>query len=353
MADLKVALIDRRNGVHGGNTPNNWNIRKWANTTGNLQGGENTYALIAAFGEVMMGMCEAGTDFQPLTEYDIIYMRMRNPNEELPHIKRMRETCPKPKIIIYTDEWVNFKTEDLAKKQKWKEVADTVDAITCGFGKKYTEEIFKGLDINNFYHLPYAGDVRFWKTKYKPYSKKGNYITGMWHLRSFFGQGTGDLKHTDTFNVLQHLCKTHGVGAKFFLNFDGRKHVNHIREYLNKISFKCELITHVSNAEFDEIMSKSLLFYEEYPTPAYSRATVVSACVGTPSISNYLNDPSRVCFPELTVNNKDINAVKRIGDKLLSDAGYWKEQAKYGREAVEYYNYPAYRDRIIQLVDTL
>ena len=352
MAEMKVALLDRRYGTHGGHSPNNWVIRNASPDLGDIGRGENTYSIIDAFGSVMSGSVENGSNFNDLTEYDAIIMRVRYPIGETPHIRRLREACPKPKLIAYTDEWVNYKTEDL-HKHGFKELSENVDAIVCGFGKEYQQEIFEGMGITNYHHLAYGGDVSFWKKFYRPFSKKSNYIVGMWHLRSIIGQGAGDLRHTDTFDALQHICKENGVKAKFFLNYDGAKHINFIRDYLNRISFDCELIKHVSNTEFNEIMSKAKLFYEEYPTPAYSRATVVSACVGTPSISNYLNDPSRICFPDLTVENKDIDGVKRLGDKLLSDKIFWKDQAKQGRNNVEYYNYHALKDRIIQLVNTI
>ena len=119
------------------------------------------------------------------------------------------------------------------------------------------------------------------------------------------------------------------------------------------MNLNCEFLTHSHNEEFMDIMSRSKLFIEEYPSPAFSRATPVSAAVGTPSISTYYNEPSTKCFPDLTIDYEEWNTSIDIGSKLLGDKTFWKQQAKYGYDTCNYYWYPAHRDRIIQLVNTL
>ena len=354
MVEIKIALLDRRFGSESGNIPNSWIIKKTNSNVSECARGENTFALIDAFGETMTGSIEMETEYNDLTEYDAIYMRVRNPVEELNAIKKIRETCPKTVMIAYTDEWVNFNTIEKMQKYKFKELSETVDAVVCGFGLNYSQEIFDKLEIKNYYHSPYAGDVGYWKQWYRPYSRKSNYIVGMWHLRSIFGQGRGDVQHETTFKVMNHLQKRFDVDCKFFLNFDGWKYEGIIREKMKELGINCELIKHIPNdADFNEVLSKARLFIEEYPSPSYSRATVVSACVGTPQISTYLNDPSRVCFPNLTVNYGETEKMYGLGRKLLENEQFNKKQVKIAQTNVEYYNYPQYKNRIIQLVNKL
>jgi len=351
---MKTALLDRRFGTHGGSgkTADSWSTRHgidWDNRSYTGQG--NTFAFIDAFGEVMTGPIEAGTDYSVLKDYDLVYLRIRGGNELEP-ITNLRETCPNTILIGYTDEYTGF--YGLTPNSWISNISKQLDAMTCGFGQKYEKYVFDLMGVDNYHSCPYASDVQHWKQwGPKPREEKNFEIAGMWHIRSYMAQGRGDRLHTRTMKVFKEIQNKHGIKCSFFLNFDGWKLEEQIRAYCNSIGLEVDLIKHIPNSEFNEKLSSSLLFFEEYPSPAHSRATVVSAAVGTPQLSTELNEPSTHCFPDLTVEYGDWNKIIRLSDKLITDEDFWTEQRDMGLEKCEYYWYPAFKERIMKLYTEL
>ena len=159
---MKVALLDRRFGTSEGVNPdrrNNWSIRhgmpEWFNI--GYSGNGNTFSFMDAFQEIMTGPSESGTDYTPLKDYDLVYIRARGA-DEIESTRVLRETCPDPIIIVYTDEWVNFKW---FRPDSWiTAISKNVDAVTCGFGEPYEKQAFGLMGVNNYHHCPYGGDGR-------------------------------------------------------------------------------------------------------------------------------------------------------------------------------------------------
>jgi len=351
---MKTALLDRRFGTHGGSgkTANNWLVRRgklWDNPTHIGQG--NTFSFIDTFGDVMTGPIEYGTDYSILKDYDLVYLRIRD-GSELGPITNLRRTCPEPILIGYCDEWIN--NYGLTPMSWIAHVAIQLDAITCGFGYPYEKRAFDSMGINNYYHIPYSSDVMHWK-KWgpKPLEDKDFLTAGMWHMRSFLAQGRGDRIHGLTMRTMKKLQDKHGIECCFFLNFDGWKLEDSIRSYCNHIGLEIDLLKHMHNYEFNEKLSSCLLFFEEYPCPAHSRATVVSAAVGTPQISTDMNEPSTHCFPDLTVRFGEWGEVEQLANRLITDEEFWTEQRDAGLKNCEYYWYPAFKERIMSLYTEL
>lgn len=144
-----------------------------------------------------------------------------------------------------------------------------------------------------------------------------------------------------------------GVQCKFFTNFDGRNFISVLKDEIDNQGVDCELIPHVDSSEFRETMSESKVFFEEYLCPSFSRATVVSAAVGTPSISTDMNEPSTGCFPDLTFQYPNKLQALKLGRKLLDDNDFWKQQSKTGYDNSEYYYYPAFKERLMNLYEEL
>lgn len=351
---MKVALLDRRFGTSEGVNPdrrNNWSIRhgmpEWYS---NYSGNGNTFSFMDAFGEIMTGPSESGTDYTPLIDYDLVYIRARGP-AEISSTADLNETCPKPVKIVYTDEWINQRSFDTSS---WiTEISKNVDAVTCGFGEPYEKEAFAQLGIDNYYHCPYGGDIHSWSKWYKPMEEREHAVAGMWHMRSFKEQGRGTKIHRRTLDTLRTLQHKFGVKCYFFLNFDGWKLETEIQQYTNAIGLEVELLKHMPNNEYNEKMASVRLFLEEYPCPAYSRATVVSAAVGTPQVGNDMNEPATGCFPDLTPKYGDWNTWNQLAGRLISDDEFWLEQSEAGRENAWYYYYPAVKERLLALYNKL
>jgi len=350
---MKTALLDRRFGSHDPRkTADTWILRHgvdWDNPNQTGQG--NTFALIDTFGEVMTGPLEISANYDIIKGYDLIYCRVRGA-AAVEALRKLRMTCRDSIIILYSDEWVGF--SNFTPNTWLTRASKYVDAVTCGFGPKYEAEAFRQMGINNYWHCPYGSAVNHWR-KYgpQPREERENVVAGMWHIRSFMQQGRGDRQHSVTLRVLRALQERHGVDCWFFLNFDGWKLEKAIRNYADGIGLKVELLKHMPNNEFNKRMASAILFFEEYPCPAYSRATVVSAAVGTPQISTDMNEPSLGCFPDLTVDYGDWGRVLHLADKLITDEAFWKEQRDKGLTNVDYYWYPALRTRIMNLYNHL
>jgi hypothetical protein len=346
MADLKVALLDRRFGTHGGKPKNTWKLAV------NQTGEGNTFAYLGAFSRVMTGSIERGTDYSILKDYDLVVLRVRDPKNELVPIQDLRNNTSAV-ILAYCDEWVNYDNEQMII-QKFPELSETVNAVICGFGKHYQEDAFKDIGVTNFHSLPYASDIDVWRKYFTPLERrKGNYITGMYHIRSHIGRGKGDKIHTKTLDALAWAQREYSVECKMFLNYDGHCVLNDMEQYASRIGLRCEFLPHMHNDEFYKIMSQSMLFIEEYPTPAHSRATVVAACTGTPQISTYYNEPSRLCYPDSTIHYDDWNEYKYHVDRLLTDDDYWTYISDMAFVLSHHYSYWALKDRVIELYDRL
>lgn len=353
---MKIALLDKRLGTHGGHEANTWRQLKGVDITNNAYfGAENTFAIMEAVGELTGGPLEEGTDYSVLEDYDLIYVRLRGniygPEDGHLRMEELRKAVPHPIIIAYCDEWVNH--IDWTPKTWVGKAAKFADAITCGFGPKYEGKAFRKMGITNYYHLPYAGPVNHWKNWFKPRIKKKFVVAGMWHIRSFLQQGRGDAVHTRTLEIFKYLQNRHDMECWFFLNFDGWKSKELIQESADQRGLKIKLLEHMSNTAFHETMADALIFIEEYPCPSFSRATVVSAAVGTPQIGTDMNEPSIGCFPDLTINYGDWKRWRTLADRLIEDEDFWVEQRDAGFKNCNYYWYPAFKQRLIDLYNEL
>ena len=172
-------------------------------------------------------------------------------------------------------------------------------------------------------------------------------------MRASKEQGRGDKVHSDTIKLMSRLQREFGVKCYFFLNFDGWKMEEAILRYAKRYDLDIKLLKHMNNEEFNDKMASPLLFFEEYPCPAFSRATVVSAAVGTPQISTDMNEPSTMCFPDLTVPHGDMKKVYQLAKRLITDKDFWQEQSDAGVKNCEYYYYPALKERILNLYNKL
>lgn len=346
---MKAVLLDRRLGSHGGHDPQRWLIRQSAEIKHKGgKGHENTFAFIDAFGEVMTGSLETVTDYTPIKDYDLIYVRMRQ-YTGLNGLKKLRNTCKNSIIVLYIDEWVNFinftPNTWISKASKY------VDAVTSGFGAEYEKEAFRNMGVKNYYHLPYAGPTNYWKTWFRPREEKEFAVVGMWHIRSCMQQGRGDRIHSQTLRTLRYLQNKHGIECWFFLNFDGWKAEEEIKKYIGNSDIK--LLRHMPNFAFNEKMASALLFIEEYPCPCFSRGTVVSAAVGTPQVGNDMNEPSTRCFPDLTVKFGNWEEWTNLADRLITDEKFWTEQRDQGFKNVDYYNSHGFKERMLELYKKL
>jgi hypothetical protein len=302
------------------------------------------------FDEVMTGPLDKHADYNILKDYDLVYLRIRG-NDEPNYIKNLRVTCPDSILIGYTDEWVNFRNFPL---NTWIYHASLyLDAITCGFGEPHERKAFQMMGIKNYYHLPYAGPIKKWAKWYKPLEEKEFAIAGMWHMRSIKEQGRGDRVHSMTLKIFKEIQNRTGCNCYFFLNFDGHKTLNAIRSYAINLGLKCKFLKHMSNSDFNEKMASVRVFFEEYQCPAYSRATVVSAAVGTPQVGNDMNEPSQGCFPDLTSKFGDWSKNRDDIYRLMTDDKFWIQQSVEGQNNCEYYYYPAYQKRLLDLYNHL
>jgi len=348
---VKVALLDRRFGKHGGHKPEDyWRERQgveWRNPDQCGQG--NTFAFIDAFGEVMTGPLEVGVDYSLLKDYDLLYLRMRDGNCGLA-TKRLRETCSKPVIIGYTDELVNSGINDLHPHKGWiYEVSKHIDVMISSFPEKYERPKHEKLGITNWEYCPYGSDVFHWKQWYN--EDKANVVAGMWHMRSFMRGGMGDRIHSQTFSIMRKLQKYYDVECVFFLNFDGWKLEPQIREHVDSIGLDVKLVRHVQNNVFNEMLSKCKVFMEEYQCPNYSRATVVSAGVGTPQVGTDMNTPSNVLFPFTTTEHGNWEEFLSKAEQLLGDEKFYRTVQTKALNMTNQFYYPMLKKRILELYE--
>lgn len=346
---MKVALLDRRFGTHDErNTIENWKIKKGIEWYTNQSGQGNTYAFIDAFGKVTTGPLEVGADYSRLKDFDLLYLRIRS-SPCAKATKQLRETCSKPVIIGYSDELVGANINNMSGYEWLREASEHVDVMTSSFPEKYDRPKHEGLGIKNWMFCPYGSDVYHWNEWAKPLSEKKNIVSGMWHIRSFMRGGYGDRLHSRTFLVMKSLQEKFGVECRFFLNFDGWKQESKIREYTNSLRLNVELVKHVPNSQFNSMLAESKIFMEEYQCPNYSRATVVSASVGTPQIGTDMNTPSNKLFPEVTTTHGDWDIFLQFAERLLVDKQFYLDVQRKGLERTEYFYYPALRERILKL----
>lgn len=139
----------------------------------------------------------------------------------------------------------------------------------------------------------------------------------------------------------------------FFLNFDGHKSKEAIQDYADTLELDVKLLEHMSNTAFHETMADMLFFVEEYQCPSFSRATVVSAAVGTPQLGTDMNEPAIGCFPDLTIKHGDWGRWYELASKLIDDPKFWAEQRDIGVRNCSYYWYPAFKERLMTLYSKL
>jgi len=347
---VKVALLDRRFGTHGGHDRTYWLVRKgveWYNK--DQTGSGNTFAFIDTFGDVMTGPLESGTDYRILQDYDLAFLRARGYDCMLA-TKQLRETCPNLVIICYTDELVNESINDIRPRRGWiYEISQYVDRVVCSFPAKYDKPKFDKLGATNYEYCPYAGDVHHWKQWYT--ETKQNIVAGMFHLRSFMRGGCGTYEHQTTFGILRRLQKKYGVKIRFFLNFDGHKAVPRIRQFVGDLNV--ELVQHVHSPAFNTMLAETKVFIEEYQAPNYARSTVVSACVGTPQVGTDMNTPSNVLFPETTVPHGDWDGFVERCERLLTDDEFYKDVQAKALKRSSYFYYPRFRGRVLRMYNMI
>ena len=351
MCKLKVALLERRFGSHDPrHSKNEWRIRSGVEWYNNDQVGQgNTFAFIDAFGDVMTGPLESGSDYSVVKDYDLLYVRLRDHNCAK-EVKQLRETCPNPVIIAYSDELVGSHINDLRYHDSWMYDASLyVDVLTSSFPAKYDRPKHEKLGITNWQHLPYAGDVNHWKQWYN--SNKHNIVAGMWHIRSFMRGGCGTPEHQQTFDIMRQLRNRFGVELRFFLNFDGHKVVPRIRKYIGNL--EVELVPHMNNPEFNTLLAETKVFLEEYQCPNYARSTVVSACVGTPQVGTDMNTPSNILFPETTVTHNDWGGFIARCERLLTDQQFYNDVQARALKRSSYFYYPRFRGRILRMYNKI
>lgn len=354
--DLKVCLLDRRFGKHGGSgkTKPYW-VKKHGKDWKNKQhfGQENTFAFVDAFDTndgVLCGAIEKGEDYTRLKDFDILYLRIRGP-EGVVAIKRMREQCHRPVIIGYCDELVNWRIPPDFNHVQWiAEVSKYVDVLTSSFPEKYERPKHEALGITNWEFCPYAGDVLWWRNYYQ--EQKEREISGMWHIRSFMRGGFGDVLHSQTFKTMKYLQDEYNVKCRFFLNFDGWKSLPLIEPYVKHLGLEVELTKHTGSQDiFNKLMANTRVFMEEYQSPAYSRATVVSAAVGTPQVGTDMNTPSNILFPELTVQHGDWDGFREKVELLLTNDSFYRDIQAKGLYRTSYFYYEQFKERILKLYE--
>jgi len=344
---MKTALLDRRFGTHDSrNTIDNWKVKKGAEWYSEQTGQGNTYAFIDAFGEVMVGPLEKGANYSILKDYDLIYARLRaSPCAEA--IKQLREECPDPVIIGYSDELVNANINYLGGYTWLCEASKHMDVLTSSFPEKYERPKHEKLGIKNWMFCPYGSSVNSWKRYYN--EDKKNMVAGMWHIRSFMRGGCGDKIHSRTFQIMKNLQDEYGVECIFFLNFDGWKLIPQITPYVEGIGLEVELVKHLPNSEFNARLAECKVFMEEYQCPNYSRATVVSASVGTPQVGTDMNTPSNVLFPDTTSIHNDWETYQKMAERLLTDKQFYKRVQTQSLNNSEYFYYNKLKERILKL----
>jgi len=351
MNELKTALIERRFGTHDSrNTKENWKFKQgvpWYNPDYNGNG--NTFSFIDAFGKVMTGPLEDGVDYRIVKDYDLLYVRLRE-GKCAEAVKQLREQCPNPVIIAYTDELINESIHDLRFRKHWiYDASKYVDVVTSSFPEKYERPKYEKIGLMNWKPCPYGSDVMSWRKWYKPLKEKDNVIAGMWHIRSYMRGGTGTREHAQSLEIMKSIKKDFDVKCVFFLNFDGHKVEHLIRKYANAIGLDVKLVKHVPNQQFYEMLSKCKVFFEEYQCPTYSRATVVSANVGTPQVGTDMNTPSIVCFPDTTVIHGDWNSFVDKIKRLLSDNKFYMATQEKALLMSKYFYYPSLKERLMKL----
>jgi len=344
---MLTALLDRRFGTHDErNILDNWKVKKGVEWYSDQSGSGNTYAFIDAFGEVMTGPLEAGADFSVLKDYDLLYLRLRAEGCA-EATKQLREQCPDPVIIGYSDELVNANINYMGGYKWLCEASKYIDVLSSSFPEKYERPKHEALGITNWEFCPYGSDVYHWRKWYR--EKKENIVSGMWHIRGYMRGGVGDRIHSRTFQIMKYLQNKYGVECRFFLNFDGHKSLPLIKSYTDSIDLDVELVKHVPNSRFNEMLAESKVFMEEYQCPNYSRATVVSASVGTPQVGTDMNTPSNILFQYTTSIHGDWNDYISKAEQLLTDEVFYRTIQKKALNMSSYFYYPALKERILKL----
>jgi len=240
-----------------------------------------------------------------------------------------------------------------------REASEYMDVLTSSFPEKYERPKHEALGIKNWEYCPYGSDVYTWRKWYKPLEEKDNVVSGLWHIRSYMRGGVGDRIHSRTLQIMKLLQDKYKVKCIFFLNFDGHKSLPSIKSYVNALGLDVELVKHVHPNIFNEMLSKHKVFFEEYQCPNYSRATAVSASVGTPQVGSDMNTPSNVCFPYTTSIHGDwddyTSKIEQLLTdevfyrKLLTDEVFYRTIQKNALNMSSYLYYPALKERLLKL----
>ena len=350
MSEIKVALLDRRFGTHGGYDRTHFTVRRGIKLYSDQCGMGNTFSFIDAFGEVMTGPLEMGTDYSILKDYDLVYLRIRNARCA-EATKQLRHQCPKPVIVGYSDELANDSLNSITATH-WIHTASLNTDVTCSsFPEKYDRPKHERAGVINWRCFPFAGDIHYWKKFYR--EKKESIVAGMFHMRSFLRGGVGDRIHSQTLQLMKRLQDKHGVQCRFFLNFDGHKQLDLIEPYVKKLGLDVELVKHVSNVDFQNMLAECSVFVEEYQCPNNSRATMVSAAVGTPQVGTDMNTASNICFPDTTIIHGEWNDFYVKAEKLLINPTFHRMVQEKALNNSNYYYYDSFRERMMKLYNEL
>jgi len=294
----------------------------------------------------MTGPLEPDVDYSIVKDYDLIYLRVRGPKDDI-GVKQLREQCPNPVIIGYSDELVNENIDRIRPHQGWLyEASKHIDVLTCSFPEKYDRPKFEKLGVTNYEFCPYASSIYSWLGWWKDYEDKKPIVSGMWHIRSYLAGGCGDRIHSRTLKIMKYLQTKYNVECRFFLNFDGWKMETQIKKFADSNGLNVELVRHVDNNIFNEMLAESKIFIEEYQCPNYSRATVVSASVGTCQVGTDMNTPSNVLFKETTSIHGDWGDFTKKAEKLLTDEQFYRETQAKALYNLSLFYYPELKKRI-------
>lgn len=143
-----------------------------------------------------------------------------------------------------------------------------------------------------------------------------------------------------------------GIKRNFIENgalFDKNVLINRIQSYYTSPSITVESYVDLEQI-FPKIASKKLWMNLD-TRYTWGRYVLDAASLGIPIITTESTGHAETLFPLTTLKNGfDIDGAVKLGKKLLSDAGFYKEVSLYSQEQIKQYGLDSIRSRILNLL---
>jgi len=125
-----------------------------------------------------------------------------------------------------------------------------------------------------------------------------------------------------------------------------------LRKVIDKMDAKdFKLVPELTYTQAIEYLSKAYMAIHLYTFKVVGRLAQDCAALGVPMVGTVANLPNRLCFPETSVNDYEVDEAVEIASRLLKDKKFWTDVAnKAHLTAMDFYGTEATRNRMYILL---